>query len=532
MNNQNKKIGLFFGAGAEIAYGMPDGGRFAIDVFRSKQVEARNLLRGLIKQVNSNSKSYVESFLPKGFKDKSVTVFGKSHLATIFKNSLRTHRQELRQSLDNFDESVIKKALDSDAIEQLKSILGRLAKIDDFDDFSLGSDIEFATKLNGDSSGSNLFSSSFISAAIQAVGLLSAEGNETESKTKTRLNNFIRAVLELYVGAAGEETVAQLNSGLFKVKGGNASRAIDIFEDFDDIFQLDYSALGTSALHLVLDYEEQESIEQDDFQVIAACTDSILRELVASCINYQELIDSHWHYLYSPREDWGKFTKIAVFLEGVKLYVDEKRNNARTSLCADSANYYHDLITLIEKAGAENVVLGTSNYTDLLETITQGQTEVYHLNGKVSERYDPYTNEMFDEKTRKGKYDRITVPLLFTQSGIKPLTSIEMAKRYVRLYEHYETCEHVVIVGFGFNGDDGHINGMFRQLCEQGNNHVKKLTILHYEPSFSTSAQELIQLYKRKLRLSSGEKKLNVVAVNEKGQLSDGKQWFTKVMSG
>ena len=29
-----KKIGLFFGAGAEIAYGLPSGGRFALAIFR------------------------------------------------------------------------------------------------------------------------------------------------------------------------------------------------------------------------------------------------------------------------------------------------------------------------------------------------------------------------------------------------------------------------------------------------------------------------------------------------------------------
>jgi hypothetical protein len=28
------KIGLFFGAGAEVGYGLPSGGKFAIDLFR------------------------------------------------------------------------------------------------------------------------------------------------------------------------------------------------------------------------------------------------------------------------------------------------------------------------------------------------------------------------------------------------------------------------------------------------------------------------------------------------------------------
>ena len=33
----NKKFGLFFGAGAEIAYGLPSGGRFALEIFQRKE---------------------------------------------------------------------------------------------------------------------------------------------------------------------------------------------------------------------------------------------------------------------------------------------------------------------------------------------------------------------------------------------------------------------------------------------------------------------------------------------------------------
>ncbi len=36
MNNSSKeyKLGFFFGAGAEVGYGLPSGGRFALDIFR------------------------------------------------------------------------------------------------------------------------------------------------------------------------------------------------------------------------------------------------------------------------------------------------------------------------------------------------------------------------------------------------------------------------------------------------------------------------------------------------------------------
>ena len=41
-----KKIGFLFGAGAEISYGMPSGGKFALDIFRHSTQDSKNTLRG------------------------------------------------------------------------------------------------------------------------------------------------------------------------------------------------------------------------------------------------------------------------------------------------------------------------------------------------------------------------------------------------------------------------------------------------------------------------------------------------------
>ena len=42
-----------------------------------------------------------------------------------------------------------------------------------------------------------------------------------------------------------------------------------------------------------------------------------------------------------------------------------------------------------------------------------------------------------------------------------------MSQRYVELYEKFKECDSIAIIGYGFNGDDGHINGMFRSLIEE-----------------------------------------------------------------
>lgn len=38
------KVGLFFGAGAEISYGLPSGGKFAIDLFRKNPIPLKQCL--------------------------------------------------------------------------------------------------------------------------------------------------------------------------------------------------------------------------------------------------------------------------------------------------------------------------------------------------------------------------------------------------------------------------------------------------------------------------------------------------------
>lgn len=534
MTNSTKKIGVFFGAGAEIGYGMPDGGRFAIDVFRTKQDEAKKLFREALKKIDLEARHYTTDYLPKGFQGNSVTVFGKAQLASIFKGSLKAHRKDLKAQLEDFD-GLTKSILSDNELERVKQLLARLAAVDDIDDFSLGAKVGLTEKLKSADS-KDLFDNVLLSAALQATSKLSQRDNDPgddekaqiviDKKCRNELKALLNAVIEMYLGAVGEDTVERLNNQLFIIDSSLDEAAKNLLDGFDGIFRLDYGQLGMSALEYVIEQSIPNDVPEkaDDHLLIQRFIFVVLRRIVASCINYQELIDSHWRYLYSPREEWGKFTKISIFLEGVRLYVEEIRQGARTDYDQATSNYYHDIIEVGKKT--EKLVIGTSNYTDLLETIARPNERVYYLNGNVKERYDPYTNEM--HQTTKPSGNRLTVPLLFTQSGIKPLTSIEMAKRYVRLYEHYEDCETLAIVGFGFNGDDGHINGMFRQLCEQSKK-LKRLIIFHFNPTFSESSDDLKKTYKNKLRLST-KNKLEVISVDANGKLDNGELWYTAVI--
>ena len=56
---------------------------------------------------------------------------------------------------------------------------------------------------------------------------------------------------------------------------------------------------------------------------------------------------------------------------------------------------------------------------------------VYHLNGSVKDYYDPYKNRIINNLCEVKDREQIVVPFIFTQSGVKPLTSITMSQRYM-----------------------------------------------------------------------------------------------------
>ncbi|MGM9979172.1 MAG: hypothetical protein ACI33J_10270 [Clostridium sp.] len=112
--------------------------------------------------------------------------------------------------------------------------------------------------------------------------------------------------------------------------------------------------------------------------------------------------------------------------------------------------------------------IGTTNYNNFVQQVLAGseiaETSVFHLNGSVNEYYDPYKNEILTEPSVEERQGKILVPFMFTQSGVKPLTSVSMSRKYVDLYDYFVQSDAVCVIGYGFNGDDGHINGMFRSL--------------------------------------------------------------------
>ncbi|MBK4425146.1 hypothetical protein JJQ00_19840, partial [Enterobacter hormaechei] len=97
-----KHISLFFGAGAEMCYGLPSGGKFALDIFRMDTIEDKKNFRLQRDNINRRS-SYAKDWLPQDYDKKPISSFGRSQYEGLVKSSLEYKRKKIIDYLDNFD---------------------------------------------------------------------------------------------------------------------------------------------------------------------------------------------------------------------------------------------------------------------------------------------------------------------------------------------------------------------------------------------------------------------------------------------
>lgn len=500
-----KKISLFFGAGAEYSYGLPSGGKFALDIFKMDTVIDKKELKEQIQ--NIDTQSIYAKWLPDDFKNRKLSAFTKGQYDTLVKGSLENKRHALLDYLKNFDENVgyivknIKnKGIDIDDV--FEAVLGQT-----IGSFSYGQDIKLNNLLDKEYNG--LFESEYFSAFLKAIELKDVDVN-----LKKGVRNITRSILELLIGSLGEELTHKLNDGIFE----KSPDSMDLFDDLGAIFTLDYNNTGMKGLEILLESDNiSVEVYNSDEDKIVNFGMLILEDIYSRALDYQSLIDSNWRYIYSPKTDWGKFSKINIFLHTVRRYISNIALNNKENI-EKGNGYYHDINQL--KDSYEVYAIGTTNYNTFIEDIIN--KPVFFLNGSVKDYYDPYLNKIVNKEDNEHK-KHIIVPFLFTQSGIKPLTSVKMSSRYVDLYNKFNESDIICICGFGFNSDDGHINGMFRELIEDED---KKLVILHLQDSNNYDEKSVKNYYKNRLRLDS-IKNLNIIPVNrERIDINTKEVWY------
>ena len=95
-----------------------------------------------------------------------------------------------------------------------------------------------------------------------------------------------------------------------------------------------------------------------------------------------------------------------------------------------------------------------------------------------------------------------------------------MSRRYVELFDAYKNVDAIISVGFGFNKDDSHINGLFRELIEK---HNKKLFVI------TVDSNETNKTVRSKLRIDDNLDNVKVIHVKPDTRTINDDLWFEEV---
>jgi hypothetical protein len=495
------KYGLFFGAGAEVGYGLPLGGKFAIDLFRQDNNDEKDAFRQVLDGLNDRS-VYATKWLPENYKRKRIHAFGKTEFRSLIESSIEYRRTIIVERLNELD-ALAAKALSNCGVEP--DILSQ--KFKDFTEKDYGAETySQAIKVNPTLTDSvRLFESEFYSAVLDVIRL---EGDTAH------IEKYATSILQLLIGAYGQELVQKVNQEIFT----EAPDDLSIFDDISGLFRLEFDKIGNTALDLLLKSGAQCEITEDStlHELLLAVLREILEVLFTEVLDYQSLIDSHWRYLYSPSQDWAKFTKMVIFLHTTRNYMLQQ---LQANIDPDAEGYYHDMLELLEADGVIEGI-GTANYNNLVEKIAGDKVckdSIYHLNGSVNDFYNPYKNTVVHREDGTAPTDQIHVPFMLTQSGVKPLTSISMSRRYVDLFDKLKETDAIIAIGYNFNIDDNHINGLFRQLIED-----EGRTLFWVLPKGRQSELDLKKMLEEKMRLpTSVRERIHIVRVDRETRQTD-----------
>ncbi len=482
----SKKVGFLFGAGAETSYGMPNGGKFALDIFRVNPKNSKEKFKAMKEGIDS-SKFYASNWLPEDYEKKKVHVFGDKVYEVIIRDTIGNNRKLIIKKINNFDnlaKTAVNNVYNEKAFEELveKDLKAKIR------DININHQLVYSEYFKA---GNKLFNNTYFAVLLKYYNTF----DKFKINEKTYLGEIIKAIFQLQIGAMSEDLSRVLEDNVFS----KDELELDIFDDLGGGLKVSYELAGIAGLRLL----SKPKISMDDEHTILKIAYEILEIIYADVLDYKSLIDMNWHYLYSPNTEWAKFSRIVTFLYMVQEYIVSEGKKADF----EKNGYYDDL----KKSSLNINVVATSNYNSFIKE--KLGRDVIYLNGNVNEYYDPYLNDVGDYDILNKDEKHFIVPLLFTQSGTKPMTSIKMAKRYVDYYEKLKDSDYICSIGFAFNKDDEHINGLIRDLIDKED---KKLVII----SIGLKKEDYVKRLKVK-----NEDNIKVINVSKNNRTNNEKLW-------
>ena len=107
----------------------------------------------------------------------------------------------------------------------------------------------------------------------------------------------------------------------------------------------------------------------------------------------------------------------------------------------------------------------TTNYTPLLEHA--GFAKPVCLAGKLSQFEIPGQLRVIDLQEEEIKNNTLIFPFIATQSPIKPIIDYGQMLEYSRFIDMLTKVHTLVIIGYGINENDNHINALLRYFLYQ-----------------------------------------------------------------
>lgn len=372
---------------------------------------------------------------------RQVHGLGKTELRSVFEDSLRTGFQRVIASLDSYDTAAAAYLSRIGRTEaEAAAIFGNSANGTQW-----GTTPYADVRSDRPAAGKTfpLFGSKYFNAMM---GLAKA-GDAS-------MIEIARSTIQFYLGACGRGNVQAIaDNPLDNIPDNNPA-----FHELGSMLDENPVEAGLMAFEKVM--ENRTAGEPEDSALFRDMALNTLESTVEEFLDYREMMDELLPSLFSPSDNWRRFTKVFQFLLATRHYVVQQETEALNR----TDGYYHDLRAAMENCSIHPTTIGTANYTSLCKSALHGafRGKIRHLNGSLNEYLDPYRNEVVSADVAES-VPRFVAPFIFTQSGVKPLTSVDVSKRYVEYYDDVVESKCAVVIGFGFNGDDGHINTLFRQ---------------------------------------------------------------------
>ena len=516
--NNSLKLGFLFGAGAEKSFGLPDGGEFALSLFKYNynniKAEFNNALTAIKEDTNRAYYNWLS--IPK---NRQIRSFSKQDFQIVLESTAEQKKAAIIEYLNNIDDHAINiyKKLPQNlelstkanspsvnpALEQWYKTLRETLTPEKLElNLHISLNQQFQTQANDLS---KFLSSKTFAVLLTTLRLPYYEDSCALAKDKQqpvdnaipksiylRLNEACKVILYMALLACGDDILKALNSCFFT----SDNEQDQVLCDVCALFTMDNSDAAEQIFNFIVQEPIDMPVNEDEKKTISALellniiVYKLSYQLCAQSMDYQKLIDNYFRYIMTPKTDWAKFTKIFLFLRAAYDAIMATEIPEDKLSASESGSYYHDIVSKLKQEPAPFVLvaLGSSNYRDLYQEIVARNVanqdakylkrfgKLTRLNGGVDEFYNPYKNSLVS-KEKVNKFlcqdtNQLVAPFFFTQSGIKPITAIEVSCRYAELYQNYKTADAIVAIGFNFNADDSHINTIFRDLVENHNKHL------------------------------------------------------------